>query len=61
MEILETLLVQRKFDGYWEKIAKIIDHENAYTYKNELGNTVTLTPIKWVTIQVYPFIMEEVQ
>lgn len=60
MTILETQLIQRAFDGCWEKVAKIIDHENAYTYVNESGTSVTLTPEKWVTISVYPLIMEEV-
>lgn len=59
-EILETQLVQRAFDGYWEKIVKVIDHENAYTFGDENGNKVTLTPEKWITVAVYPFIMEEV-
>lgn len=59
-DILETQLVQRAHDGYWEKIVKIIDHENSYTFKNELGIQTTLTPVKWLTVAVYPFIMEEV-
>jgi hypothetical protein len=58
MEIIETQLVQRSFDGRWEKIAKILDHENSYTYKNETGASVTLTPEKWITIAVYDFLME---
>jgi len=58
-DILETQLVQRAYDGHWEKIAKVMDHENAYTFQNEAGNRVTLTPTKWLTIAVYPFIMIE--
>lgn len=58
MEILETQFVQRSFDGRWEKIARIMDKENAYTYKNETGTSVTLIPEKWVTIAVYDFMME---
>ena len=58
MEILETQLHQRSFDGRWEKIARIMDHENAYTYRNETGTSVTLIPEKWITIGVYDFIME---
>jgi hypothetical protein len=58
MEILETQLTQRSYDGRWEKIARIVDRENAYTYKNETGATVTLIPEKWVTLAVYDFIME---
>lgn len=60
MEILETQLVQRSFDGRWEKIARIVDRENSYTYKNETGTSVTLIPEKWVTIAVFDFVMEEV-
>lgn len=59
-EILETQLVQRAFDGRWEKIVKIMDRENAYTYQNESGSKVTLIPEKWMTIGVYDFVMEEV-
>jgi hypothetical protein len=58
MEILETQFVQRSFDGRWEKIVRIMDKENAYTYKNETGTSVTLIPEKWVTIAVYDFMME---
>lgn len=59
-EILETQLVQRAFDGRWEKIVKIMDKENAYTYQNESGSKVTLIPEKWMTVGVYDFMMEEV-
>ena len=59
-DILETQLIQRAHDGCWEKVVKIMDKENAYTYQNESGAKVTLIPEKWVTVAVYPFIMEEV-
>lgn len=58
-EILETQLVQRAHDGYWEKVVKIMDHDNAYTYQNESGVGVSLIPEKWQVIAVYPFIMVE--
>ena len=58
-EILETQLVQREYDGYWERIVKVMDHENAYTYRNESGTSVTLIPERWLTVAVYPFIMVE--
>jgi hypothetical protein len=58
MNILEEQLVQREFDGCWERIVKVLDHENAYTYKDEVGVSVTFTPMKWLTVAVYPFIME---
>jgi hypothetical protein len=59
-DVLETQFVQRAYDGYWEKIVKVMDHENAYTYRNETGTSVTLIPEKWLTVQVYSFLMEEV-
>lgn len=59
-DILETQLIQRAYDGCWEKVVKIMDKENAYTYQNESGAKVTLIPEKWQVIAVYPFIMEEV-
>jgi hypothetical protein len=59
-DILETQLIQRAYDGCWEKVVKIMDRENAYSYQNESGAKVTLIPEKWVTIGVYDFIMEEV-
>jgi hypothetical protein len=58
-DILETQFIQRAYDGYWEKIVKVMDHENAYTYRNETGTSVTLIPERWLTVQVYPFIMIE--
>lgn len=58
--ILETQIVQRDFDKRWEKIVKVMDYENAYTFSNENGVSVTLIPEKWLTVQVYDFIMEEV-
>lgn len=58
MEILEEHIVQREYDGRWEKIVRIIDHENGYTYKNETGSSVTLIPERWLTVNVYDFLME---
>lgn len=58
MNILETQLVQREYDGRWEYIAKIMDYDNAYKYSNESGTTMTLIPEKWITLKVYDFIME---
>lgn len=60
MDVLETQLVQREFDGRWERIIKVEDIENAYEYVDEAGVQVTLTPTKWLTAAVYDFIMEEV-
>ena len=61
MELLETELVQRAFDNKWERIGKIIDYENSYTYFDENGLQTTLIPTKWITLNVYDFIMEEVE
>ena len=58
--IHETQLVQREFDGCWERIVKVMDTENSYSFVDERGMNMTLTPTKWVTVAVYPFIMEEV-
>jgi hypothetical protein len=57
MRFIETDFKQREYDGKWEMIAKIMDHENAYTYKTESGNAVTLTPEKWITVGVYDYLM----
>lgn len=59
MDILETQLVQRAYDGYWERIGKIEDTENEYEYRDEAGVKVKLTPTKWITLAVYPFIFVE--
>jgi hypothetical protein len=58
--ILESQIVQRDFDKRWEKIVKVMDYENAYSYSNENGVPVTLIPEKWLTVAVYDFLMEEV-
>ena len=50
MEILETQIVQREWDKRWEKIVRVMDYENSYTYGNETGNIVTLIPDKWMTV-----------
>ena len=58
MNILETQFKQRTFDGKWERIAKIVDYENEYSYETETSSRVTLIPEKWVTIGVYDYLME---
>jgi hypothetical protein len=58
LNILETQMRQRAFDGKWERIAKIVDYDNKYTYQTESGSRVTLIPEKWVTIGVYDYILE---
>jgi hypothetical protein len=58
MVILETQIIQREWDKRWEKIVKIMDYENSYTYINESGVKMTLIPEKWITTDVFDFIME---
>ena len=58
MNILETQFKQRAFDGKWEKIAQVWDHENKYVYKSETGSNITYTPTKWITTGVYDLLGE---
>lgn len=58
MVILETQIVQRDWDKRWEKIVKIMDYENSYTYLNESGVKMTLIPDRWITIAVYDYLVE---
>lgn len=58
MEILETQFKQRAYDGKWERVCRIIDKENAYSFTNEYGIKSTYTPTKWVTLGVYDLLGE---
>mgnify|MGYP000140202005 CR=1 FL=1 len=58
MTILETQFKQRAYDGKWERICKVVDFDNKYSYETETGSKVTLIPEKWVTLGVYDYIME---
>ena len=58
MNILETAMRQREYDGKWEKVAKVMDYDNKYVYKTESGNKITHTPTKWMTVGVYDLMME---
>lgn len=58
MYILETQFKQRAFDGKWERIAKIVDYDNQYSYETESSSRVTFIPEKWVTIGVYDYMLE---
>ena len=60
MNVLETAFKQRAFDGKWERIVKIMDLDNSYSFVNENGNRTTLIPEKWVTVGVYDYLMEVV-
>ena len=58
---LETQIVQRSYDGRWEKVCGFADHENSYTFVNEAGLIEELIPNKWIVVQVYDFITEIVR
>lgn len=58
MQILEEDFKQRAFDGKWERLGKIMDGDNAYSFVNENGNRMTHIPTKWITLGVYDYLME---
>ena len=58
LNILETQFKQRAYDGKWERLAKVMDYEQKYTYVTESGQKISLIPEKWVTIGVYDYMME---
>lgn len=58
MNILEIQFKQREYDGKWERIGKIVDYDNKYTYSTESGSKVTLIPEKWITLSVYDYMLE---
>ena len=59
MTIIETEFKQRAYDGKWQRLAKIADHENAYSYPNEAGNKVYVVPEKWICVGVYDYLFDE--
>jgi len=58
MQVLETSFKQRAFDGKWERIVKIMDLDNSYSFIGENGSRMTHIPTKWVTVGVYDYLME---
>jgi hypothetical protein len=58
MMIIETQFKQRAFDGKWERLCKIVDFDNRYTYTTESGSRMTLVPEKWLTLGVYDYLVE---
>lgn len=58
LNILETQFKQRAYDGKWERIAKVMDYEQKYTYVTESGQKISLIPEKWITVGVYDYMME---
>ena len=57
MKVYETEFKQRAYDGKWERIGKIEDEDNAYTFINEYGNRAAHVPFKWVTLGVYDYLL----
>lgn len=55
--VLETELRQRSGDGKWQLLGRIMDHDNAYKYKSDSGQVITLTPDRWITLRVYDYIL----
>ena len=58
LNILETQFKQRAYDGKWERIAKVMDYEQKYTYVTESGQKISLIPEKWITVGVYDYMLE---
>lgn len=52
MEFLEVSKHFRGYDNKWETIARILDHDNSYSFKSEDGRKMTIIPEKWITINV---------
>jgi hypothetical protein len=61
VSVMETQFRQRAYDGKWERLGKIIDYDNKYTYQTSSGSSVALIPEKWITVAVYDYIMEIVE
>ena len=57
MVVLAEDFKQRAFDGKWERIVKILDTDNTYSYTSETGGRVTLIPERWVCVGVYDYLM----
>jgi len=58
IDSIEYELRQRAYDGKWENLARVKDHENAYVYKTDSGQNITLTPDKWICIGVHDLLVE---
>lgn len=58
MNPIETVLVQRDYDKNWELVGKFRDSE--YCYTDEFNQDRKLESYKWITMKVYPFLMEEI-
>jgi len=54
----EVEFKQRAWDGKWEMLGKVLDHDNKYIYTTDSGNKVSLIPEKWITVGVYDYMIE---
>jgi hypothetical protein len=54
----EVEFKQREYDGKWEMIQKVLDHDNTYYITSESGNRVAMVPEKWITTGVYDYLIE---
>ena len=58
MNYFEVEFKQRSYDNKWEKIARVMDHENKYVYKSETGSQTAYIPTKWITVGVFDYVGE---
>ncbi len=58
VDVLAEEFKQRAFDGKWERIVKIMDLDNTYTFIGENGSRMSHIPTKWITVGVYDYLME---
>ena len=52
VDVLAEEFKQRAFDGKWERIVKIMDLDNTYTFIGENGSRMSHIPMKWVTVEI---------
>lgn len=58
MKIYDTEVRKRPYDGKWQLNGKIDDHENSYTFQDEKKRKVTLVPTKWITLNVFDYLVD---
>lgn len=54
----EYSLQQREYDGKWQLLKKVPDSDNTITTYTKSGLKMTFTPEKWITVNVYDFLIE---
>lgn len=55
LKVIKTEYKQRKYDMKWQKLIKIADLENRYSYKDASGNINNITPTKWICAGVFDY------